>query len=160
MGFDAGLKTLSETLLRTVVLGIATASVGLTFSTIAHAEPERSTYREVAPEEFEQRFFSPEIPAHLNNDSLYSIAIAVFGAFTGEREGRQSESIEIEYDREGGAIATVTAIGLADDSVSAVRVRMDFTQDAELGWQLVWVGTQQQCGRGRNPDVWTTNPCP
>ena len=61
---------------------------------------------------------------------------------------------------EGGAIATVTAIGLADDSVSAVRVRMDFMQDDELGWQLVWVGSQQQCGRGRNPDVWTTTPCP
>ncbi|MEM9246009.1 MAG: hypothetical protein AAGA67_09755, partial [Cyanobacteria bacterium P01_F01_bin.153] len=111
-------------------------------------------------EEFEQRFFSPDPPTHLNEDSLYSTAIAIFGLFTEEREGRQSESIKIEYDREGGAIATVTAIGLADDSVSAVRVRMDFKRDSELGWQLLWVGTQQQCGRGRNPGVWTINPCP
>ncbi|MGD1936564.1 MAG: hypothetical protein ACFCA4_03270 [Cyanophyceae cyanobacterium] len=146
-----------KTLLSAAALG---AAVALISPQTAQAEPARSAYREVSPEEFEQRFFRTDIPSHLSESGLYAAAITVFGAFTEEREGRQSEAIEIEYDREGGAIATVTAIGLADDSVSAVRVRMDFMQDDELGWQLVWVGSQQQCGRGRNPDVWTTTPCP
>ena len=58
MGFDGGLKTISKALLSGGVLGVATASAGLIFPEIAHAELERSAYREVTPKEFEQRFWA------------------------------------------------------------------------------------------------------
>ncbi len=150
----------SKALFSLAAFSVVACGVGLVFPSMAHTERGRSPYREISPQEFEQRFFTTQLPPHLSDDALYSIAIAVFGRYTGEREGRQSESIEIKYDQEGGAIATITAIGLADDSVGAVRMRLDFMRDNELGWQLVWVGTQQQCHRGRGNQNWTAAPCP
>jgi hypothetical protein len=133
-------------------LSITLVSLGLLSGGVAQAEVARSHYREISPQEYAQRY-------RILGDTPQATALALFADLTCESEGRQSESVQLDYDAQGGAIATVTVVGLADDSVAAIRLRLDFVWHHESGWQLVWVGQQQRCRRGES-QAWTAALCP
>ncbi|WP_139276636.1 hypothetical protein [Spirulina major] len=133
-------------------LGITSVSLGLLFGGVAQAEVARSHYREISPQDYAQRY-------GILGDTPQATALELFADLTRETEGRQSESVRLDYDAHGGAIATVTVVGLADDSIAAIRLRLEFVWHHEYGWQLIWVGQQQRCRRGESQE-WTAALCP
>lgn len=120
----------------------------------ASAQAMRSDYETIPPAEFADRVV-------LSSIQPMPAAIDLFGQLSGDSlEGRRLESIAVEYDRDGGAIALITVEGLADDAIAAVRLRVDFVWRADLGWQIEWVGRQQKCWRVENPNDWSDKRCP
>jgi len=63
--------------------------------------------------------------------------------------------------RENGddAVADLVRSGLADDSVSAGHVRIEFRREPD-GWYPTNAYRRSQCARGGAPGVWTTGLCP
>ena len=63
--------------------------------------------------------------------------------------------------REGGEITTADVVrsGMADDSVSAGQLRVEFRREAE-GWYPTNAYRRSMCARGANAGQWTTEPCP
>ncbi|MGK7928301.1 MAG: hypothetical protein AB4290_24170 [Spirulina sp.] len=86
------------------------------------------------------------------------VAIGLFKEYTRESEGRQSETISIEYPTGTMAVVTVTIVGLADDSVRGSRYRLEFEWNRDR-WQLNWVGSQVQCHSGRGHQNWGRDRC-
>jgi hypothetical protein len=120
----------------------------------ASAQAMRSDYETIPPAKFADR-------AVLSSTQPMPAAIDLFWQLSGDSlEGRRAESIAVEYDRDGGAIALITVEGLADDAIAALRLRVDFVWMADLGWQIEWVGKQQKCRRVENPNEWSGERCP
>lgn len=63
--------------------------------------------------------------------------------------------------RENGdtAVADIVRSGLADDSVSAGHVRIEFRREPD-GWFPVNAYRRTQCARGAEAGQWTTGACP
>ena len=57
-----------------------------------------------------------------------------------------------------GATATITAYGLADDSISGVDYVISFAVKDE-GWEAVGLRRKQMCARGAKAGQWTTGSC-
>ena len=113
---------------------ILTTVIGTTFtaSTIAAPNP-RAGYKVVNTKEF------------INNQQLKistpnQIAVKLFG-YTGEEEGRKAESVSVDYSNRDRAVILNTQEGLADDSVAAMRYRVEM-QRIQGKWQIIWVGSQ------------------
>jgi hypothetical protein len=75
-----------------------------------------------------------------------------------ESEGRKSDAISVEYPTRNTAVIVHTVVGLADDSVAAMRYRI------ELGirqnkWEIVWVGRQSKCQPNRGHQNWAAGRC-
>jgi PAS domain-containing protein len=130
---------------------ILTTLIGTTFtaSTIAATNP-RADYRVVNTKEF------------INNQQLKistpnQIAVQLFG-YTGEEEGRKAESVSINYINRDRAVIINTQEGLADDSVAAMRYRVEM-QQVKGKWQIIWVGSQSKCQQGRGHQTWQGKLC-
>lgn len=121
------------------------------------AAPSRGDYNEVSLEEFEE--YIAQDPTRVHDADPYATAIAMFADYLREQEGRRSETISVEYDWNGGAIATITIVGLADNSLAAERIRLDFKRGSDSIWNLVWMGRQHRCQEGRGSQTWTTQNC-
>lgn len=85
------------------------------------------------------------------------IAVKLFGGDR-ETEGRKSDAISVEYPTRNTAVIVYTVVGLADDSVAAMRHRI------ELGirqnkWEIVWVGRQSKCQPNRGHQNWAAGRC-
>jgi hypothetical protein len=85
------------------------------------------------------------------------IAVKLFGSDR-ESEGRKSDAISVEYPTRNTAVIVQTVVGLADDSVAAMRYRI------ELGikqnkWEIVWVGRQSKCQPNRGHQNWAAGRC-
>ncbi|NJK75729.1 MAG: hypothetical protein HC849_20400 [Oscillatoriales cyanobacterium RU_3_3] len=85
------------------------------------------------------------------------IAVKLFGGDS-DSEGRKSDAISVEYPTRNTAVIVHTVVGLADDSVAAMRYRI------ELGikqnkWEIVWVGRQSKCQPNRGHQNWAAGRC-
>ncbi|MEK0177975.1 hypothetical protein [Microcoleus anatoxicus] len=75
-----------------------------------------------------------------------------------ESEGRKSDGISVEYPTRETAVIVQTVIGLADDSVAAMRHRIElvFKQNK---WEIVWIGRQSKCQPNRGHQNWAAGRC-
>jgi hypothetical protein len=89
-----------------------------------------------------------------------AIALRVFRNTEPER-GKSAITVKTDYPK---AVAIVTQIGIADDSVRSIRYRVEFlatanTVPADQVWSLVWAGSQFKCQPGRGHQDWSTELC-
>ena len=89
-----------------------------------------------------------------------AIALRVFRNTEPER-GKSEITVETNYPR---AVAIVTQIGIADDSIRSIRYRAEFTATSntvpsDQVWSLVWAGSQFKCQPGRGHQDWSTELC-
>jgi len=89
-----------------------------------------------------------------------AIALSVFGNV--ESEGG-SRDVTVDYPQPNQAIVTITQTGVADDSVGAIRYRVELQPEksAQTGkqWEIVWAGSQVKCHPGRGHQDWSTELC-
>ncbi|NJL84504.1 MAG: hypothetical protein HC890_19090 [Chloroflexaceae bacterium] len=84
-------------------------------------------------------------------------AVKLFG-YQGEEEGRRREQIAVTYSRPDTAIVLLTKEGLADDSLFAIKSRIEMRR-AKNRWQVIWVGEQYKCHQGRGSQNWSAKLC-
>lgn len=90
-----------------------------------------------------------------------AIALKAFGQIESEGGSRQVEMTNPQPDK---AEVTITQTGVADDSVGAIRYRVEFvstssTAQTDKPWQMVWAGSQQKCQVGRGHQDWSNEIC-
>lgn len=75
--------------------------------------------------------------------------------------GAFTTTVVQEADPEGGerSEVTVTLEGLLDDSIHAVRYRLEFRKDASGAWELVSARWAQRCAPGRGHQRFDPDPC-
>ncbi|MEG4841604.1 hypothetical protein [Microcoleus sp. B9-D4] len=78
--------------------------------------------------------------------------------FGEESEGRKSEQISVEYPTRETAVIVHTVIGLADDSLGAMRDRIEFSI-RQNKWEIVWLGRQSKCKPNRGHQDWASGLC-
>lgn len=89
-----------------------------------------------------------------------AIALRLFSNTEPER-GKSEITVETNYP---SAVALVTQMGVADDSIRSIRYRIEFTATsntvpADQVWSLVWAGSQFKCQPGRGHQDWSTELC-
>lgn len=84
-------------------------------------------------------------------------AVKLFG-YQGEEKGRRREEIAVTYSRPDTAIILLTKEGLADDSLFAIKTRVEMRR-AKNGWQVIWAGEQYKCHQGRGSQAWSAKLC-
>ena len=75
-----------------------------------------------------------------------------------ETEGRKSDQISVEYPTRETAVILQTVVGLADDSVAAMRHRIEF-RIRQNKWEIVWMGRQAKCQPNRGHQDWGSGLC-
>ncbi|MEG4444534.1 hypothetical protein QUB47_20400 [Microcoleus sp. AT9_B5] len=110
----------------------------------------RSHYEEINAKQF---LASRKITVSKPKD----IAAKLF-IFGEESEGRKSEQISVEYPTRETAVIVHTVIGLADDSVGAMRHRIEFSI-RQNKWEIVWIGRQSKCQPNRGHQNWASGRC-
>lgn len=120
-----------------------------------HQTPAQSSSRTPYRAINVQQFVSQNRISGLNPNQT---AVKLF-ADKEEAEGRQSESIDIKYSRNNTAVIMLTKEGLADDSVRALRQRIEMQRNQNGRWSVIWVGEQNKCQRGRGSQTWTAKSC-
>ncbi|MGB3651250.1 MAG: peptidoglycan-binding domain-containing protein [Rivularia sp. (in: cyanobacteria)] len=86
-----------------------------------------------------------------------AVAAQLFGSLE-EEEGRNYEDISITYLRGETAVIVQTLVGLADDSLGAIRYRIELKLNQNK-WEIVWVGQQYKCQPGRGHQNWSDVIC-
>lgn len=125
--------------------------VGYGWPVTSPNDPARKLVRQKLPE--------------LNGQSIQDILKPLMHELTMSGEGRDTLKLSIEtVDQIGqtgkpGAVATITAYGLADDSVSGLRYAIDFIKQPG-GWLAYGMAEYRMCGRGPDAGLWTSKPCP
>lgn len=94
----------------------------------------------------------------LNNLNPNQTAVRLFSNQE-EADGRNSENVEVKYSRSNTAVVLMSKEGLADDSVRAIRQRVEMRQNQNGKWEVVWVGEQNKCQPSRGSQVWTSKLC-
>ncbi len=75
-------------------------------------------------------------------------------------EMTEGASVHLSLREEGATtIADIVRTGLADDSVAAGHVRVEFRQESD-GWYPTNAYRRMQCARSASPGEWTTGLCP
>jgi len=74
------------------------------------------------------------------------------------QEGRKSEDISVAYPTRETSTIVHTVVGLADDSVAALRQRIELRRTSNK-WDIVWVGRQSKCQPGRGHQDWSAKSC-
>jgi hypothetical protein len=75
-----------------------------------------------------------------------------------ETEGRKSDQISVEYPTRETAVILQTVVGLADDSVAAMRHRIELRL-RQNKWEIVWIGRQSKCQPNRGHQDWASGLC-
>lgn len=75
-----------------------------------------------------------------------------------ESEGRKSDQISVEYPTRETAVIVQTVVGLADDSVAAMRHRIELRL-RQNKWEIVWIGRQSKCQPNRGHQNWASGLC-
>ncbi|MEG4035821.1 hypothetical protein Q5691_04890 [Microcoleus sp. w1-18aA5] len=75
-----------------------------------------------------------------------------------ESEGRKSDQISVEYPTRETAVIVQTVVGLADDSVAAMRHRIELRR-RQNKWEIVWIGRQFKCQPNRGHQDWASGLC-
>jgi hypothetical protein len=63
-------------------------------------------------------------------------------------DGARPDIVGVYWPQRDKAIIVVLATGLHDDSVEAMKVRVDLVQRGDL-WEVEWAGGQRRCWSGR-----------
>jgi hypothetical protein len=82
----------------------------------------------------------------------------VFGVEEPTTEGNFQQSVDVDMANPSQAVVTLTQMNLLDDSVQSIRYRLEFMPEGNQ-WRLDWVGAQNRCYRGRDPQEWTADLC-
>lgn len=113
---------------------------------------ERQNYKSISLAEIE--------PNALVGTEPKAIAVSAFGNI--ESEGG-SQDVTVDYPQRDRTIVTITQTGVADDSIRAIRYRVELQQHqtAQAGkeWKIVWAGSQVKCHPGRGHQDWSTKRC-
>jgi hypothetical protein len=86
-----------------------------------------------------------------------AVAVQLFSNLE-EQEGRKSEDISVAYPTQNTSVIVHTTVGLADDSVSAIRNRIELRRNQNK-WKIVWVGRQYKCQPNRGHQDWSGSLC-
>ncbi|MEP0859536.1 hypothetical protein [Trichocoleus sp. DQ-U1] len=118
------------------------------------AETERTKYKPIPLQEIKSA-------NSLKGTDPKAIAIAHFGQT--ESEGGTRE-VTLEYPQQNLAVVTITQTGVADDSVGAIRHRVELVPTSPSAqtpkeWKLAWAGSQVKCHVGRGHQDWSTQNC-
>ncbi|NIQ80319.1 MAG: hypothetical protein GTN93_19960 [Anaerolineae bacterium] len=73
-------------------------------------------------------------------------------------DGVRPDIVRVYWPRPDKAIVVVIATGLMDDSVEAMKVRVDLVQRGHL-WEVEWAGGQWRCWPGRGGSIWGSRLC-
>ncbi|MFM7530628.1 MAG: hypothetical protein ACKO63_19455 [Nodosilinea sp.] len=140
------------------------AGLGLALFTLAACTPSKPVAAPdtiPAAEALEGRSSYSEIPLPPEDQRLGAdpkqIALDTFG-LAAPGEGNFSQTVEVVEQSPTQALLTLLQTGLLDDSVEAMRYRMEFEAKGTQ-WQLVWVGRQVRCRSGRGSQEWSTALC-
>jgi hypothetical protein len=99
-------------------------------------------------------------PNALVGNEPKGIALSAFGNI--ESEGG-SQDVTVDYPQRDRAIVTITQTGVADDSIRAIRYRVELLRNqsaqASKQWKIVWAGSQVKCHPGRGHQDWSTKLC-
>lgn len=113
---------------------------------------ERQNYKPISLAEF--------APNTLVGANPKAIALSVFGNI--ESEGG-SQEVTVNYPQRERAIVMITQTGVADDSIGAIRYRVELQQNqtaqASKQWEIVWAGSQVKCHPERGHQDWSTERC-
>lgn len=85
------------------------------------------------------------------------IALAAFG-IEDPGEGNFAQEVTVDEQTATDAVVTLTQTGLLDDSVEAMRYRLEFAA-ADNQWEMVWAGRQVRCQPNRGSQEWSTDLC-
>ncbi len=101
-------------------------------------------------------------PARLNmqkSDRMLGLFDSLFAEYA-YMEGNASAKIEIDaHAARNGYNVLITELGVADDSISALRLAASI-KPGQGGWRTLNLWRQQQCARGDMKGKWTSKPCP
>ena len=77
--------------------------------------------------------------------------------YSGSRKSK-SRGISVQYPTRETAVIEHTVMGLADDSVAAMRHRIElvFRQNK---WEILWIGRQSKCQPNRGHQNWAAGRC-
>jgi hypothetical protein len=100
-------------------------------------------------------------PDTLVGDDPKAIALSAFGDIQSEGGSRE---VTVDYPQSNQAIVTIIQTGVADDSIGAIKYRVELVttpESASTGkqWKLVWVGSQVKCQPGRGHQDWAVELC-
>lgn len=138
-------------------------------STIATRSPERNNYESLAIEDYwgnQENLSNSEIveltanQASAISNNPETIALDALGLK--ERVESEQEEIALDYPQDNQAVVTITQTRLADDSVAAIRYRIElapYGDEADEQWQVVWAGRQWQCQENRGHQDWSKDLC-
>lgn len=135
----------------TFVFALTSTLVIVAISQSSAQSSSRTGYREVNVTQFVSQ---KQISGLTPNQT----AVKLFG-YPGEAEGRNAENVEVKYPASNTAVIMLTQEGLADDSVNSLRNRVEMRRAQNSKWQIVWVGEQTKCQKGRGSQTWTAKPC-
>ncbi len=122
--------------------------LGFTLPLVAQAMPRTYAPVDIAPFR------------HESDPNPLILAIRTFGKReTAFPEGLRSETLTVNYLSPDRAVVEMTIDGLADDSVAALRYRLEMRL-RQNRWVLVAVGRQNRCRRTPTPRLWTGELCP
>ncbi|MGF1540760.1 MAG: WD40 repeat domain-containing protein [Pleurocapsa sp.] len=92
--------------------------------------------------------------------NIKQMALDVFGLR--ETVENERQEVEISDGISPTKVVTITQTNLADDSVQAIRYRLEFAPygDTDRGqWRIIWAGQQFQCQRDRGHQQWSGELC-
>lgn len=122
-------------------------------TTAASAKAHRENYKAISLTKI------ADAKALAGNDPK-AVALSAFGNVESEGGGRD---VTVDYPQPNQAIVTITQTGVADDSVGAIRYRVELQPEksAQTGkqWEIVWAGSQVKCRPGRGHQDWSTELC-
>lgn len=167
--------------MRVVQKGIAAFVLAMALAACGQNQPtgqdeggaSNAPYEEIEGEDAEREALPPVDAALLGapNDLFTAIEpseVGVFGApsvlealdpLLGP-EVTEGSNVHLSLREEGtNTIADIVRTGLADDSVAAGHVRIEFRQEPD-GWYPTNAYRRMQCARGSTPGEWTTELCP
>lgn len=130
-------------------------------ASLQHQTLKMTEEKKQAPrEEYKAIALSKLGAANLVGSDPKAIALRVFRNNEPE-QGKLEITVDTNYP---AAVAIVTKIGVADDSIHGIRYRAEFiatanTVPADQVWSLVWAGSQVKCQQGRGHQDWSTERC-
>jgi hypothetical protein len=139
----------------------AIAPLGCSLPPEDAAPTQSSTIKDIEETEALQRsaFRFIDLPdGDLVTDDPLSFAQDRFGPWEAET-GNYRQELQVIVDTPEQKVIVHSEWGLADDSVAGIRTRLDFVSAPDDPWELVWVGQQFICHRGRGQQAWEAELC-
>ncbi len=91
---------------------------------------------------------------------IKQMALDVFGLK--ETVENERQQVEVSDGIFPTKVVTITQTNLADDSVKAIRYRLEFAPYGDIDreqWRIIWAGQQFQCQRDRGHQQWSGELC-